>query len=406
MHPTVPRLLVPLLRAAGSPLRAAGSPFGDCGSRLVAQALDASGCAVTMRAHQPQGNPMQRHLKSRTAPCLALLLTLCLHAAAQAAQVGWRQIQVPGGPREPATTVVALYYPTAAATRPVAMGPFTVTAAMQAAPDAAVKGLIVLSHGTGGSELGHSSLAQALAGSGYLVAALRHPGDNWQDTSLRDGPGADRYFAQRPAQVSQVIDFLLQDPLWKDRIATDSLGPRVGAVGHSAGGYTVLALAGGQPDIARLATHCSTERAADPIFCAMARTVPPATTTATAAMPPSPADLRVRAVVALAPLGAPFSAGSLAGITVPALLVEAEQDRFLVPRFHVGWIARNMPQAQRMRVPLAWHFAFMDTPGMPLPSPDGDIGTDAPGFDRAAFLAQLGPALPAFFDKAWLPRPQ
>jgi predicted dienelactone hydrolase len=95
-----------------------------------------------------------------------------------------------------------------AATRPVAMGPFTVTAAMQAAPDAAVKGLIVLSHGTGGSELGHSSLAQALAGSGYLVAALRHPGDNWQDTSLRDGPGADRYFAQRPAQVSQVIDVL------------------------------------------------------------------------------------------------------------------------------------------------------------------------------------------------------
>jgi hypothetical protein len=79
---------------------------------------------------------MQRHLKSRAAPRLALLLTLCLHAAAQAAQVGWRQIQVPGGPREPATTVVALYYPTAAATRTVAMGPFTVTAAMQAAPDA------------------------------------------------------------------------------------------------------------------------------------------------------------------------------------------------------------------------------------------------------------------------------
>jgi predicted dienelactone hydrolase len=38
--------------------------------------------------------------------------------------------------------------------------------------------LIVLSHGNSGTELGHSSLAEALAQGGYLVAALRHPGDN------------------------------------------------------------------------------------------------------------------------------------------------------------------------------------------------------------------------------------
>ena len=44
-----------------------------------------------------------------------------------------------------------------------------------------VKALILLSYGIGGSELGHSVLAQALARNDYLVAALRHPGDNWQD---------------------------------------------------------------------------------------------------------------------------------------------------------------------------------------------------------------------------------
>jgi predicted dienelactone hydrolase len=134
--------------------------------------------------------------------------------------------------------------------------------------------LILLSHGTGGSELGHSTLAQALAQSGYLVAALRHPGDNWQDTALRDGPGAERYFVQRPQQVSHVIDALLQDPLWKDRIARDSCGPRVGALGHSAGGYTVLALAGGVPQWSRLSAHCSTQAAQDPIFCSMGRGQP------------------------------------------------------------------------------------------------------------------------------------
>src|SRR5437764_8133728 len=145
------------------------------------------------------------------------------------------------------------------------MGPFAPQVAIQGAPAASMKGLIVLSHGTGGSELNHSSLAEALARSGYVVAALRHPGDNWQDRSLREKPpGA--YFVERPRQVSRVIDALLSDTDWKDRIATDGQGPRIGAVGHSAGGYTVIALAGGQPDLFRIVSHCETNRADDPVF--------------------------------------------------------------------------------------------------------------------------------------------
>lgn len=58
----------------------------------------------------------------------------------------------------------------------------------RAAAAASLCGLIVLSHGTGGTggtELGHGRLAEALAARGYPVAALRHPRDNWQDDSLR-----------------------------------------------------------------------------------------------------------------------------------------------------------------------------------------------------------------------------
>jgi predicted dienelactone hydrolase len=342
---------------------------------------------------------MTRSFRSFTKPGLAWLLAVFVHGAANAAQAGWRQITVPGGEREPAPTVVALYYPTSAAVRLAVMGPFSVTAAIGAEPEASVNGLIVLSHGTGGTELGHSSLAEALARSGYLVAALRHPGDNWQDTSLRDGPAAARYFVQRPQQVSQVIDALLQHPLWKDRIARDSRGPRVGAVGHSAGGYTVLALAGGQADMARVTAHCKAERDADPIFCGMTGAGTPTPSASTAA--PSATDPRVRAVVALAPLGAPFTAASLATISVPTLLYQADEDHYLVPRFHAGWIAQNVPKVQRINVPKAWHFVFMDKPSMSLMTPDGDIAADPPGFDRAALLDQLGQALPAFFDQAW-----
>lgn len=341
---------------------------------------------------------------------LLLASGLLLSFQLLAAEAGWRPWSIPGATPEAAPTVVALYYPTQAPARAIPMGPFTVRVAIQAPPEERVKGLIVLSHGVGGTELGHTSLAEALARNGYLVAALRHPGDNWQDGTLLQ-KGAATYFTQRPQQVSHVIDALLKDPMWKDRIASDAQGPRVGALGHSAGGYTVLALAGGQADLSRIASHCASERAADPIFCGVGRNAGASTggaPTATAAAAPAPPTLlpsvrdpRVRAVVALAPAGAPFTAASLAQISVPTRIYEAEQDRFLVPRFHAEWVAQNMPAAELRRIPDAWHFAFMDTPASAIPTDDGDVRADPPGFDRKAMLARLGDEIPAFFDRAF-----
>ena len=339
---------------------------------------------------------------TRLLKCLPMLITAFLLAQnAWPFQAGWRQISIAGPrPDAPATTV-ALYYPTQTLARAMRMGPFTPNVAFQATPESTVKGLIVLSHGTGGSELGHSSLAEALAEDGYLVAALRHPRDNWQDQSLlNDGPQA--YFTERPRQVTWVIDALLRDPQWKDRITRDARGPRVGAIGHSAGGYTVLALAGAQPDLSRIAEHCDANRADDPIFCGTGRTGQPMAQTF--ATPPSGAPLtdpRIRAVVALAPVGVLFTAQSLAKVRLPVAVYEAEQDRWLVSRFHTGWIARNLPGAELHRVPNAWHFAFMDTPTMPISTADGDIRVDPPGFDRPAFLKQLSRDVPAFFDQAF-----
>ena len=333
---------------------------------------------------------------------VALILPgLLLAAQVFATQAGWRQIKISGSAPNAAPIPVALYYPTQAPARSIPMGPFTAQVAIQGPPDATFKGLIVLSHGIGGTELGHSSLAEALAQHGYLVAALRHPGDNWQDRTLLQKSAA-RYFTERPQQVSRVIDALLRDPDWSDRIARDAQGPRIGALGHSAGGYTVLALAGGQPDLSRIATHCEAHRADDPIFCGMGRTGQPATGSV-APTPPIPplVDTRVRAVVAFAPVGVVFNAQSLAKVRIPVAIYEAEQDRFLVPRFHAEWIARNLPGAELHRVPNAWHFAFMDTPSTPIPSEDGDLGADPPGFDRQAFLNQIRHDLPLFFDKAF-----
>lgn len=327
--------------------------------------------------------------------CRALLaLGFFLSFGAGASQAGLGHLSVPGLPTDPEPIVVALYYPTEAAERSIAMGPFSAHVAMGGAPAPQVKGLILLSHGNAGSELAHGSLAEALARDGYLVAALRHPGDNWQDSSLLS-KGAARYFADRPRQASRVIDALLSDPGWKDRIASDAKGPRIGAVGHSAGGYTVLALAGAQPELPRVRAHCSQEGAEDPIFCGMASRSP----VADSALPPL-VDPRVRAVVAMAPVGVVFAASSLAAMKLPTRVYAGEQDTFLVPRFHARWIAKNAPGVDLRMVPNASHWAFIDTPSSPIGTVDGDIATDPPGFDRAAFLKRIDGEIPAFFDQA------
>ncbi len=176
----------------------------------------------------------------------------------------------------------------------------------------------------------------------------------------------ERYFDERPRQASRVIDAILADPAWKARIATNSQGPLVGALGHSAGGYTVLALAGARPDLSRIRQHCLAEASEDPIFCGIGRSGD--------AMPPLPVatpslkDERVRAIVAMAPTGVPLTAESLAAVRSATMIYEAELDRFLVPRFHAEWVASNLPAPNLHRVPNAWHFAFMDTPSMAIAS--------------------------------------
>ena len=347
------------------------------------------------------------------ATCVALMLPAA--SAALATQAGFRQMTVTASSADDKPAHFALYYPTPDSARVIPMGPFPQTVAINGATESKVKGLIVISHGTVSTELGFATLAQALARSGYLVASVEHVGDTWRDPSMRVTPA--RYFAERPRQASRVIDTVLADPQWRARIANAADGqPLIGALGHSAGGYTVLALAGGKPVLSRMRTHCELQAALDPVLCKLSSSIAiggasvPANkgdnsdkgdTARDGQEEPVQADPRVRAVMALAPMGVAFSASSLASITVPVAIYAGEKDTFLVPRFHAQWVMQNMRSANATMqiVPNAGHYAFMNTPTMDLPSPDGSVARDPQGFDRAAFLDRLALASVAFFDK-------
>nr|WP_295941885.1 hypothetical protein [uncultured Acidovorax sp.] len=345
--------------------------------------------------------------RTARAPLLAAFVALLAWATPASAQyAGLRTLVVPGA--EPVT--VALFYPTPVVARTQPMGPWrpvvTPGAPVATAP---LKGLILISHGTGGHELGHHNLATRLAADGYLVAALRHPGDNWEDRSMIT---SGRYFSERPRQVSRVLDALLASPEWGPRIP----GGRIGAVGHSAGGYTVLALAGAQAEPARAAQHCRSV-SDDPGFCSLgklpsrsqsgqatpAAAVAAAPTQGPAAAQDGPlvsvADPRIRAVVAMAPMAVVFTQGSLKAISVPVRLMVAERDAVLTGKYHGGYVAANLLAAQASTVPGAGHFAFMAQSVWPLASEAGDAAANPEGFDRVAYHATLENEVAEFLDR-------
>jgi predicted dienelactone hydrolase len=335
-------------------------------------------------------------LRPRALAALALL-SLAGHAGAQHA--GYRTLTVAADAPIP----VALFYPTTVAARTLPMGPWQPVVAPSApVSEAPLKGLILLSHGTGGTEFNHHNLATRLARDGYLVAAVRHPGDNWQDRSLVT---SGRYFSERPRQLTRVLDALLASPEWGSRIPAD----RIGAVGHSAGGYSVLALAGAQAEPLRAAQHCRTV-ADDPGFCSLAKgsngsqaSGVPAVASAAApeAERVSVPDRRIRAVVVLAPMAVVFTPESLAAITVPVRVMVAEQDVVLNGKYHGGYVVANLTRAKASTVAGAGHFAFMAQSTIPLPSAAGDAASNPPGFDRMAFLPELENEVAGFFADQW-----
>ncbi|MFO0139957.1 MAG: alpha/beta hydrolase, partial [Aphanizomenon sp.] len=139
------------------------------------------------------------------------------------------------------------------------------------------KPVIVFSHGRGSVKTDLRYLAEHLASHGYIVAALEHPGSN--KTSFKAVNQnkkqlvAPQEFLDRPRDVSFILDELEKlnqtgnSPL-QGKLATNN----VMIIGHSFGGGTALALAGGELQIENLKQRCqhnlSTANLGERVQCA------------------------------------------------------------------------------------------------------------------------------------------
>ncbi|MEO2168343.1 MAG: alpha/beta fold hydrolase, partial [bacterium] len=101
-------------------------------------------------------------------------------------------------------------------------------------------GLILLAHGFGGNTGRFDAIGQRLAAAGYLVAAVQFPLTNDQAPGGYSTGGID--LQAQPQDLSAVLDALLaanRDP--QDSLFQRIDEERIGAMGHSAGGTTLLA---------------------------------------------------------------------------------------------------------------------------------------------------------------------
>lgn len=110
--------------------------------------------------------------------------------------------------------------------------------------------LVVLSHGMFGNANNQAWLAQELVAKGYIVAAVNHPGTSTFDKD----PDQRRMLWERPHDISRVIDFVLGGADIGAEIDPD----HIFMAGHSLGGFTAVALAGGRFDGAQFDGFCAT----------------------------------------------------------------------------------------------------------------------------------------------------
>lgn len=250
--------------------------------------------------------------------------------------------------------------------------------------------LVVFSHGSGGHFAGHRDTAVALAEAGFVAAALTHAGDNWRDHSRAVA------IWDRPRQLELLVDYMLAT--WPGHAAIDPR--RIGAFGFSAGGFTVLAAAGGDPDFSKVPPHCRAHP--DYFDCRLV---------AGGAVRPAPQpvvhDPRIRALVVAAPaLGFTFAPAGLANVRQPVQLWRAADDRILPHPDYAEAVRRALPRPPETHVVAnAGHFDFLAPCDANLAAHEPQICASAPGFDRPAFHQAFDRAVTDFFRRNLAPPP-
>ncbi|MDR0361600.1 MAG: hypothetical protein LBJ46_02785 [Planctomycetota bacterium] len=286
----------------------------------------------------------------------------------------------------------SVWYPTGDRERVRRAGIYEISSSPGGAPVDGNGGLILLSHGSGGSDVNHHDWAETLARRGYVVVAPRHIGDSHG----RKGPHeSGAQLLERPMQALAARDTLFGDSRFSGRVDED----KIGAMGFSTGGYTVLALLGARPNFTRWRGFCSDHRDAAILrpFGDATELIPPGRTDWDAAK-----AFGVKAAVLFAPFAMPYTEESLRAITTPLRLYYTEYDSIAVNDWNALAVLKGVSGPCEPAITPGGHYVFIAPAADDFADKCPEFYRDAPGVDRKAIHARIGDELVAFFDKTLL----
>lgn len=248
--------------------------------------------------------------------------------------------------------------------------------------------LILISHGAAGSPTGHLDTAVALAERGFIVAALVHNGDNYQDQSA---VGAPNWISDRAHEVVRVTDYLVS--AWDRRSSIDAT--RIGLFGFSAGATTALANIGAAPDFALVPQACQ----AHPEF--VCQLLPSGVVLSNPAEQ-EVYDRRIRATLVAAPgFGMAFTQAELESVIIPVDVWVGAADVNTPASTNAVAIARYLPAHPSVHVVEgAGHGSFLTPCGIVGVLMPPMVCADAAGFDRTAFHRSFNREVVSFFSRS------
>lgn len=275
------------------------------------------------------------------------------------------------------TFPMLVMYPTDTSAVSTKLGPYT----LDVAPNAKIKDgqfpLVMISHGTGGSNQTHRMLAAYLAKNDFIVCIPEHPFNNRNNNERAD---TIENLTDRPKHIKAGMDFIFSDVKWSQHVQSDNAA----VIGHSLGGYTALALVGGIPHTQHQIKYDPQTKITRPEQIEVS------------------IDERIKAVVLLAPAaGWYLSEGALSAVKVPILLFSAGLDQ-ITPLFHADIIKKGVVDSTQVIhriIEGAGHFSFLSPFPQSMKAAGLPPAQDPAGFDREKFHQAMNEEILEFLSR-------
>lgn len=257
--------------------------------------------------------------------------------------------------------------------------------------------LILISHGTGGNRINHSWLASELASNGYVVAAIDHYGNTYDNKIPENFVKA----WDRPLDVSFTLDHILNNSKFKNIIDPS----KIGVAGFSLGGYTTIALAGGEIDYEALSNFSKTDEGKNefntPEFGDVSKYMNPKIIEEGNTTFRHLKDNRITAFVAMAPaIGQGFvHEDQLSKINDSILIISAENDVRAPVKTNAGHYHKMIKKSRHIILPgKVGHYVFMNEAKLVLEKEAPFLFKDDATVNRRKIHNQVSKSALKFFE--------